>query len=563
MQVFIKGTKDKINLTKDNFIASGGEGDIYKKNKTAFKIYQNPKAVIPYSKIQELSVIKNSNVIKPDHMVLNNHQKPIGYTMKHVPKSYALCQIFPKSFRDRTGMNTKDVLHLVQLMQKTIEDIHKEGILIVDLNEMNFLVDKSFKNVYFIDVDSYQTKSFKATAIMESIKDHHMKNKNDFSILTDWFSFCVISFQMFTGIHAYKGKHPSIKGLAERMKANIPVFHKDVKFPKNVLPFDIIPKAYKDWYKAVLYNGERIGPPSDSVQVVAIPVTTKTISGNENFDITEIYEYDTNVIKYVSINGIRATITFSDLYIDNKKIFQTCSKDMHIAVTPILNKVISATLIDGDVLLYNSSDRSTPKHDIKADDIMSYMDRIYIKNEDKIFEINFVEMGKEIHAIPKHIGNAMKNSTRFYDGAIIQNVLGSFIVSLFPEAGSHYQVQCPEFKGYQVIDAKYRNNILMVIAIRNGKYDKFILNFDKNFSSYSIRKVENITYVGINFTVLDNGIVVHINENEELEIFSNRKEESTLKVIDNSAISGDMKLFNNGTQVVFAKNKKLYKLKMK
>jgi len=103
----------------------------------------------------------------------------------------------------------------------------------------------------------------------------------------------------------------------------------------------------------------------------------------------------------------------------------------------------------------------------------------------------------------------------------------------------------------------------MVIASKKGKYDKFILKFDDKFSSYSLRKVDDISYVGINFAVLDNGLVVHINENEELEIFSNKKDSGTVKVIDHDIIQGDMKLFSDGVQVMFSKGKKLYKLRMK
>ncbi len=563
MRVYVKGKKDHINLTKNHFVASGGEGDIYARRGIVYKIYQDPKAVIPHSKMKELSAITNTNVIKPEKLVLSGKNKPIGYTMRHVPKAYAMCQIFPKAFRDRTGMDTKNVLHLVQKMQKTITDIHRQGTLIVDLNEMNFLIDKKFKDVFFIDVDSYQTKSFPATAIMESIRDRHMKDKAAFTELTDWFSFAVVSFQMFIGIHPYKGKHPTIKGMDDRMKANIPVFHNDVKFPKVCLPFDTIPQAYKDWYKAVLYSGSRFAPPTDPVQVVIVPVIVQTVLGNEDFDISEIFKYDSNIIKYISIDGTRATITSNDLYIGHNKIVQTCNKNMHIAVTPLTNKVLSAVLIDGDVLMHNSSDGTTPNHNIKADDIMSYAGRVYIKNGDMVSELDCVEMGNNVHIIPKHVGNVMENATKFYDGVIIQNVLGSFVASIFPAPGVHHQIQCPEFKGYQVIDAKYKDKVLMVIASKKGKYDKFILKFDDKFSSYSLRKVDDISYVGINFTVLENGLVIHINENEELELFSNHKDKNTVKVIDNSLISGDMKLFNDGVQVVFAKGKKLYKLKMK
>jgi hypothetical protein len=124
-------------------------------------------------------------------------------------------------------------------------------------------------------------------------------------------------------------------------------------------------------------------------------------------------------------------------------------------------------------------------------------------------------------------------------------------------------VQCPEFKGYQIIDAKYDNNVLIVIGSRKGKYDKFILKFDEKFSTYSLRKVDDISYSGINFAVLENGIVVHINDNEEVEIFSNKKDANTVKVVDSPVISGDMRLFSDGVRVVFSKGKKMYRLKMK
>ena len=103
MQVFVKGHKDKINLTKNHFVASGGEGSIYARRGIVYKIYQDPKVVIPYSKMKELSSISNSNVIKPENLVLSNKNKPIGYTMKHVPKALARHHISIALLYLRTG----------------------------------------------------------------------------------------------------------------------------------------------------------------------------------------------------------------------------------------------------------------------------------------------------------------------------------------------------------------------------------------------------------------------------------------------------------------------------
>jgi hypothetical protein len=561
MDVFVKGSKKLVKLSKSNFIASGGEGSIYKKGNTAFKIYTNPKTMIHHAKIKELSVITNSNVIKPERIILNKKQKPIGYTMRHISDTYALCQIFPKAFRDRTGMDTDTVLKLVQKMQSTITDIHKtKETLMVDGNEMNYLVDKKLKNVYFIDVDSYQTLSFPATAIMESIRDWHNPK---FSQLTDWFSFAVVSFQMFIGIHPFKGKHKSIKGMKDRMLANIPVFHKDVKFPKVCMPFDVIPPAYKDWYKALFFEGKRLPPPTGLVQTVVIPVVIQTITGNEDFEIVEMFEYNSNVIKFLSVDGTRVTVASKGIYVNNKLSPVKDMKNAHIAITPLTSQVIAVKMTDKNLSLSNLSGGGSPKGQIYVEDMMSYKGRVFIKNQDLLSELEFVEMGKNVHVVPKHVANVMENATKLFDGVVIQNVLGSFMASIFPSAGMHYQIQCPEFQGYQIIDAKYDNNVLIVIGSKKGKYDKFILKFDEKYSTYSLRKVEDISYSGINFAVLENGIVIHINDNEEVEIFSNKKDANKVKVIDSSVISGDMRLFSDGVKVVFAKGKKMYQLKMK
>ncbi len=55
-------------------------------------------------------------------------------------KTMALCQMFTKAFKDKNGVTPKQVFELVQQMRKTTTRIHDAGVLIVDCNEMNFLV---------------------------------------------------------------------------------------------------------------------------------------------------------------------------------------------------------------------------------------------------------------------------------------------------------------------------------------------------------------------------------------------------------------------------------------
>jgi hypothetical protein len=47
MRLIIKGKGDVILNPKDDFIWSGGEGDIYSKGDVVYKIYNDPQKMIP------------------------------------------------------------------------------------------------------------------------------------------------------------------------------------------------------------------------------------------------------------------------------------------------------------------------------------------------------------------------------------------------------------------------------------------------------------------------------------------------------------------------------------
>lgn len=565
MDVIIKGQNKKITLDRTCFLASGGEGDIYVKRGTAFKIYQDPKKMIPYAKIQELALIKDSNVIRPQNLLMNNSNRPIGYTTKFIDNVYVLCQLFPKGFRDREGLDNDQILKLVLRLREMIENIHKAQILVVDLNEMNYLVSKDFSDIFAIDTDSYQTPSFPATAIMESIRDWQT---NGFNVLTDWYSFGVISFQMFVGIHPFKGRYSNIyypkdkmRELKERMLAKIPVFHKDVNYPNNVLPFDTIPSTFKEWYKSLFFQGQRIPAPADAVEVIIVPTLIPQTMGDKDFDIKEIFMHDDIVIYFLSLFGNKVTILKNgDILLNNIKKINVDSS--YIAITAKNNSVICGKIKKGVVKLWNVETQEEIECSINAESMMSYQGRIYVKSGDTIQEIQFFEYGDKIQPVPKQVANVMTHATQFFNGMAAQNVLGTFVADIFPDEGMHYPISIKEMKGYKIIDAKYDNQILIVIGSQQGQYDKFTFKFDKDFSSYSVVKVKDITYTGINFTVLDNGVVVHINEDEEIEIFSNKKDSTTVKVLHSNVIDGDMKLFCDGAKVLFSKDKKLHSLSM-
>jgi DNA-binding helix-hairpin-helix protein with protein kinase domain len=180
---FVQG-KGPVRLGKTEFKAQGGEGSVYVKGLSAYKIYADPSRCIAQAKIDELSVLTKPNIIRPLELILDEKNRPVGYSMRYAGKTHSLCQLFPKAFRQRNNLTPELMLRLVRELQTGVAHIHSTGILIVDLNEMNFLVSLDFSELFFIDVDSYQTPSFPATVLMESVRDRHAKS---FTTDSDWF----------------------------------------------------------------------------------------------------------------------------------------------------------------------------------------------------------------------------------------------------------------------------------------------------------------------------------------------------------------------------------------
>ena len=559
MDVYVKGNRGKITLGQGDFVAQGGQGSIYAKGDVAYKIYADAAGMIPTAKIQELSALTLPTIIRPNEVLLDKQNRAVGYTMRRVQQATALCQVFTKAFRDRNNLTPDAMLALVRKLQEGVKHIHDKGMLIVDLNEMNFLVDAAFQDILFIDVDSYQTAGFKATALMDSVRDRHGV-PNHFTEETDWFSFGIVSFQMFVGIHPYKGKHPVLANMDARMLQNISVFNQEVSLPKVCFPFDVIPPAYLHWYRAIFEQGKRCAPPFDLNAPILLTPTVQRVLGSDNLVIQMLGVFSAPLVMPLPQAGPQSAVTTLGLTVRGKPILP--DSNVLVFATPRLNTLLAASLRAGKLRLFDVVQNSPLPAEFDAEAMMLTQDRLYLKNGTALFEVEFVELSKGPHPALKAVGNVLPNATQLFEGVAVQNLLGATYVSLFPRPGHCYSVWLKELDGCRIVDARFDNNVLMLIGVRDGIYNKFILRFDTTFAGYDLRIVADILYTGLNFVTLDNGICVHLNDNEQLEIFSNRKDSTGLTVITEAAIQG-AKLFKNGTQVLFSKGDTLYSMTLK
>jgi len=568
MKVHIRG-KGPVVLGNDDFEAKGGEGSIYHKGNLAYKIFLSADKMIPEAKIGELSILKNSNIIKPLDILLDNNNTKIGFTTAWVD-GIPLCKMFVNGYRQRENITDNHIIQLVDNMQSTIHHIHSKKCIMVDGNEMNYIVGNDFVTPYFIDVNSWQTPSFPATAIMPSIKDYKSP-PNKFNTFTDWYSFAIIACWLFVGVHPFRGKYPDImdKDIVERTRkraeANISIFHKDVRLAPNAR-INSIPAHYKDWFLNLFQNDQRIPPPSTPGIIINVPIVVQEISGTNNFIIDLVDSYNEEIIWYTKMEGIKTVKTIKNIHSNNKTMVSD-SSSLSIVYSdktqkPLLLKVIK----DGYLSMYSPNCNVTGMSPPKATDIMVIDNAAYYRFGTKLVELKIHDHDNNIVVSPKQNWNIMRNS-KIYSGVIIQNMLGSIHITMpvpNPNGNSACHTKAiPELDYFKILDGKYSKGVFAVSGQYGNDYKILVFRFDSSHNKYDIREVICDGPEEINFVVLDNGVVILIPKEGTMEIFGKKPFVSDVKSISDPIITTDMKLTKDGTSVLFSKGKKLYSIKMK
>jgi hypothetical protein len=281
----------EVGFTRSDYVGQGGFGTVFKKGGVAYKICHDPKNMIPDQKLRELKVLVRPNILGPRDVLTDKTGKPIGFTMPYVDKAEFLTRLFTKSFRTQNGVTTNHLRSCAMSLQDGVQFLHDCKILGVDLNEFNFLVSEDFKTIYFIDVDGYQTPSFPATAIMDTIRDCQGP-KNVFNEGTDWFSTAVIMCEIYTGAHPFKPVHPDYNRTQDwltMMARNINVFMPESKMPPATAPLNTIPAGHLRWLYQVIHEKERIKPPKDPDTVHA-PVVLQDVKARVVMSSNGAYE---------------------------------------------------------------------------------------------------------------------------------------------------------------------------------------------------------------------------------------------------------------------------------
>ncbi len=559
MRYYLAGGKT-ITLTDQDFVAEGGEGKIYRQGQTAYKIYTDPNKMIPSAKFQELQVLTHSNIICPQQLLFDKQQNPVGFSMAQVLNAVGLPRLFTSDFCQQHRITPDLQLKLLGNIRDTIQFIHDQNCLMVDGNEMNYLVSEhDWITPYFIDVDSYQTPHFPATAQMLSIKDYH---STQLSTLTDWFAFAIVACQVLVGIHPYKGKHPDFKkhDLAARMQANMSIFNSAVTVPAATRDFAVIPPAWLDWFIQVLEKGQRLAPPSVTGSAVQVPVAAPAAISSVHLQISLLAQFAAPIRQYLAYNGAQLVLAGEQAYV-GKTAFKLPNADSVLALEPRSGRALAFSVENQQLQVFDIEKQSPLTVNLAAQRVLQHENDVFFVHEDRLMAVKTVLLNQQLHVTAGTQWQIMPHAHQVLDGLIYQNVLGQPWLVIPWKANACMIRAIPELHGYQVVSGRHQRGVVMLCGHKNGQYDQLIFRFNADYSHYDCQRLENCDLLTNNFVTLDNDMVAHIAQDGELNLL--HRHADARKQLQDPQLNTTMQLTHDGMRVLFYTNNTLYQMTMK
>lgn len=487
----------KFDNTNKTPLTEGGEGIIYEVGDKIIKIYK--PVVNMASKKNKVQMLMQKRlpkeVIQPLDEVVDKKGKFIGFSMDKVNGDELKC-LSNNKFVKANGITLKNVLHIVVKVQNVVEELHKNGIYIGDLNDQNILFDKQM-NVYFIDCDSWTVENEKCEVAMDLFKDPLLKS-NDFNESTDTYAFAVLSWKLLTRIHPFGGTMNPDMNIVDRMKKGISVIdNPKVKIPRTIkswrnLSPDLI-QALKNIFetncrtlgnelddmlnnlkfcdkdKEYYYGKYSVCPLCDvNAQVNKKPISQGVMSGLrlveilDAFKIKTVFDENTYLDKDDFVVDIRS----------GKKVKYHYSNRYYF--------------VSGCYVVEDSADGFTIHSEKDYYIEKKYKSRIivegehiyYISRQNTLIDMSVLRYGNSMKSICKcsntsyfEVKNGNYCVVNMYIGKLIINVNGTNIEVKYNSDIVNYGIHFDEISGRWLIVLENSKNVFNTYIIKNGTVD--------------------------------------------------------------------------------------------
>lgn len=570
----------KLQVTEQNHVWTGGEGSVFRvRDDLVVKIYREEakkQRNALSEKVPLLKVIRSQEIIAPGGIVTNpKGGRPLGFWANFVD-GIPLPPFFTKD-RDAVGFGNEDVNTLVEKMRTAVVlRAHQGGAIIGDPNELNWLLQWESQSrrlmVFAIDVDSWGIGRWTVSAVSPGVQDYH---SNGFTSATDWFSVGIVTFQLYTGIHPYKGTLDGYarKDLVKRMQDNKSVFTSGVRLNAAVRdPYKTIPPVLLDWYIATFQNGERTEMPSPFATGVAITVAGRVLrvvtSGQGSLVFEKIYESSSARATRVFPCGIALLSDgyladlFTKQYIGGKHSLscEVVSVEEGWLVGEMKGKDVSFCFIS----------RQQPQKEIPVflqvagQRIVRYENRLFVVMSQKLAEVSFFLVAKGSIVSIGDSWDVLVNSTCWFDGVGIMDAIGAmFVVAPFG-AKSCGVVRVRELDGLRPVAARSGNGFISIIATdKNGDYRKIELTMKPDYGGYeywsSVTDAQNL-----NIALVPKGtgcVQVAIVEDGRMDVYVPANKQQ--RAVTDRMVTTDMILGVWNDKVLYIKDGVVWHVRMK
>lgn len=553
---------ERVKLGPAQFVAGGGEGNVYAIGDRGFKLAHDPARACPPAKIAELGRIGDPHVLAPRgalHQRRRLARTHVGHELPFVADTFTACELVPLAFRRRHGLAPTVVPTLVAALRERVAAVHAAGCLVVDLNEANVLVSHDFTAAWLIDADSFQTPSFPATAIVPAVRDP-TRPLGDFDVTTDWFSFAVVAFSLLVGIHPYRGKHPRVLGLAERMRAGISVFDPAVRVPRACLPVSSIPEPWRGWLCAVLQHGERTAAPVAGGGALLLHAHGAPRALAASLRMLEVARVPTDVRGLAQAHG-RLVIHAGDrVYVDGEERGRS-TEAVSIGFSPRGRPV--AAWIEAGRLRLHDLDAGVPLPcQAAARAVTSVRGTLYALGGDQVMRVELLEVGDRLLAGMRPTVRVASQSSRLWRGCVVQQLLGATTVSLLTQHGAAEQRRVPELDGLTLVDVVHERGALVAVAAVGDGYQRLVLRFGPH-GGHELRRDVDLPAHAAQLVVLDTGVCVSLDADDRLELLPRDPAGGGPRTLEDPAVGGDWLLHAGDGCLLVAVGSIVYEVTMR
>ncbi len=571
MTVELEG-RGPLIIRPNDYVRQGGEGVIYRLNQTVVKIYHDPDAVRRggmAEKIKILGRLVHPYIVAPQGCVAGAAGKFIGFYMPYV-NGEPLPRTFTNDFRMRAGFGDERAKRLAERMRETIQFAHDNGAVLVDANELNWFVILPGSNgpePRVIDVDSWAIGRWPAKVIMPSIRDWHTAGFNQ---LTDWFAWGVVTFQILTGIHPYKGTLAGYKrgDIEARMKANASVFSANVAFSHAVRDFSCIPSPLLDWYQSIFQKGERSIPPSPYASGVGVAPAARVMrvvvkaTGALVFD--ELFHDANDPALRVFPSGIVMLVSRRLVDLLTKHAVATV-QSRKAEVVRVGEGWLVADWVLGELHFSFVDERTCSAESLsialRGHGLVRYENRLFVVTENELVELGFKYLGKPLLSVSQRIQILRPKAAQWFNGVGVEEALGAkFLIAPFGDSSSA-TVRVRELDGLTPVAAKAGEHFAAVVAVdKSGAYRRFNFAFDRDYRAYQVAK-SDADGPDLNLTILPRGVCATITDDGEMIVFV--PSSGAIKRVEDQAIKADMLLARWDDKVVYIHEGRVWSVRMK